>query len=108
MLAPIKVILVTFLSLPDNDAVLFSLIVTVLLLPVTTKSISAVPLAAAVPTLIVVVLLLPVKACIILLLAAAEFDPTVTVEVLLLPVCQRVNSCVAPITYAAIILLLPI
>ena len=108
MLAPIKVILVTFLSLPDNDAVLFSLIVTVLLLPVATKSISAVPLAADVPTLTVVVLLLPVKVCMILLPAAAEFEPTATVEVLLLPACLRVNVCVAPTTDDAIVLLLPI
>ena len=90
------------------DAVLFSLMVTVLLSPVATKSISASSPAAALATLTVVVLELPVNVCMILLSADAEFAPTDTVDVLLLPACLRVNCCVAPTTDAAIVLVFPI
>ena len=79
-----------------------------MLSPVAVRSISASPEEADVPTFTVVVLELPVSVCIILLSSAAEFDPTFTVEVLLLPACLRVNSCVAPIIDAAIVLVLPI
>ena len=100
--------MVIFLSSPIIVAVLFSWIVTVLLSPVNTRSISASSPAAVAATFTVVALLLPVIVCMILLSAEAEFAPTETVDVLELPACLSVKVCVAPTTVAVIVFVLPI